>query len=338
VDEGLIAFGSGTRAWIAETGTELVVRSEIKLEVPIREGVFAGNRLYLNGEKGLTVRNLAEPESVSAPIRLTPAPRGALHIARMDDYLLVAEDGYGLRILALPPPPGHKMASHHGHVDFRLVGRLAFQETVTGLTSSVRTIYLLLEGRGLTVVNARQPDGPNIVRQYPLDSSITVTALAANGPRVYLLGPEGLRILDFSREPGPVIEGVYAELRGEALDLTGRVAYVAGQEQGLIAHRDTASSTSTHFVTVSDTVFTPANLAVELGDTVQWDTSKVSTTSNPVTACPTRWSAAGRSLWKGPSRRVHRPMTHGPTQRPSTSSETTPTSAWSMWMTTCSVT
>ena len=106
MDEDLVAFGSGRQVFLAEIGPVLTLKTAFELDAPVSEVVLAGSRLYLNGENGrLSVLDLEKLKEGAAALELSPRPSAPLHIARMDDYLLVAEDGYGLRILTLPPPP-----------------------------------------------------------------------------------------------------------------------------------------------------------------------------------------------------------------------------------------
>lgn len=271
MDGSLVAFGSGTRVFLVETIPTTVLEREFTLETPIEEAVLAGNRLYVNVEgRRLQVLDLDAPEAGLATVALSPLPRGSLHIARMDDYLLVAEDGYGLRILALPPPPGHRHPGHFPHHrGLDTVGTLMLDETFGPLASSVRFVYLSLAGGEMAVVSARRPDHPFLLRTETLGT--TVTALAANGKQVHLLGPHGLTILDLSRPGEPRTIGTYPEVDGADVELAGRATFVAGRDQGLVAFRDQATRAITLFVTVSDFSFTPPTPTIAVGDTVQWD-------------------------------------------------------------------
>ncbi len=276
MDEDLVAFGSGRQVFLAEIGPVLTLKTAFELDAPVSEVVLAGSRLYLNGENGrLSVLDLEKLNEGAAALELSPRPSAPLHIARMDDYLLVAEDGYGLRILTLPPPPDHlremfRRGLHHQHHEsYRIVGTLAIDETFRAVTASVRSVYLAVEGKGIVVIDASQPATPAIVRQVPTEDDIR--ALAANGPKLYTLGPAGLTIQDLSGESDTTSEESYPEVQGSALYLAGRAMYLAGGGDGLITLHDLLAPSTTHFVTVSDFVFSPANLAVNVGDTVQWD-------------------------------------------------------------------
>ena len=271
MDGSLVAFGSGTRVFLVETIPTTVVEREFTLETPIEEAVLAGNRLYVNVEgRRLQVLDLDAPEAGLATVALSPLPRGSLHIARMDDYLLVAEDGYGLRILALPPPPGHRHAGHFPHHrGLDTVGTLMLDETFGALASSVRSVYLSLASGQMAVVSAHRPDQPFLLRTEAIGT--TITALAANGKQIHFLGPQGLTILDLSRPGEPRTLGTYPEVNGADVELAGRAVFVAGRDQGLVAFRDQATRAATIMVTVSDFSFTPTNPTIAVGDTVQWN-------------------------------------------------------------------
>ncbi len=259
------ATGSGTSLAILDQRPSVSVRSRLELKTPVTHGLLVGNQLYLverndDGDR-LSVLDLDEPGAGTMLMELNPAPRGALRLGRMADHLLVAEDGFGLRILQLSHH--HDGGSgHHGPVP---VGLFALEERVTAVASSLGTIYLATES-GLKIVDALIPALPNQAGQLPLDFG--VRAIAANGPTLYLLGDGGLRIVDL--EQGGKTD-VHPDVQGSSMYLAGRRLYVADVELGLAGVDDVSATMATVFITVGDIFFNPAGLVnVFVGDTVTW--------------------------------------------------------------------
>jgi plastocyanin len=81
------------------------------------------------------------------------------------------------------------------------------------------------------------------------------------------MGSSGLSILDSSRD---AVTGVFPDVRGNALQVTGRTL-VVGADFGLSSYSDLAPAAATVFVTIGNFFFAPQTVNVAVGDTVQWD-------------------------------------------------------------------
>ena len=270
-DQDRLVFGSGNRVTIAALRPSLRLDAEWNLERPASDGLVIGSNLYLvwQGESGseLAVADLSAAVPSPRPIPLEPTPRGLIRIAQMDDYLLVAEDGLGVRILQLP---GHQHAGHPGHDagEPAAIGLLAFEEPIQSLAVTLRTIYLTTE-KHLIEIEANVPSLPTLVRRIPLERS--AHALAANNDTVYLLGDDGLRTLDVSQSGMSPTVTLDSGVRGNSLQVLGRTIYVGADIAGLQRFEDASPRMATFFVAVGDVFFSPAGaLNVTVQDTVVW--------------------------------------------------------------------
>lgn len=265
------AFGSGSEITVIEAHDDVRLDFRLQLDSDVTGGVLVRDRLYLvertpRGDR-LSVLQIDSKAASPVPFELHPAPRGALHLARMDDYLLVAEDGLGLRILQLPHP--HAGGFHHdGHQEPKPVTVFPFDEPVVAVAASLRTVFLATTDE-VAVVDTLAPSLPGLARRIPLDAP--VTAMAANGPFLYLLGDDGLRILDLSADDGSVVAELHSEIRGRELFLAGRTLFLADGTEGLTSVADTSSVAAVITVQVGDVFFNPTGLInVNVGDTVVW--------------------------------------------------------------------
>jgi plastocyanin len=294
VDRNRVVFGSKRRVSIAPTRPGLALASRLLLDRPAVDGVIAGDNLFvierLEGPDRLRVLRIDSPTSEASTPRLDPAPRGRLHLALMDDYLLLVEDGYGLRILRIS---GHRHAGHDHHPPEEALTQVGFfpiGDEVSAVASSVRTIYIATANR-LLVLDAKIPALPGFVRAVPLDHE--VRSLDANGATVFLLGGDGLRTLDLSTaDPAPPSTD-HPEVQGQFLLVSGRSVLVASGDGGLQTYRDLSSIAETFFVQVGDVFFSPAGvLNVNVGDTVQWQKPATAFTHN-VFSCTAAQSGCG---------------------------------------------
>ena len=296
IDKDRVVVGTDRHVTIASIRPTVEVRSRLVLEETVVHGVVAGDRLYLiqrdEQSARLVALDLDSPTPVARQIRLDPAPRGMLHLAQMDDYLLLAEDGYGIRILEMP---GHRHEGHGHHLlrdDPIQVGFFPVKGKISAIGSSVRIVYAATE-RGLLVLDATIPALPGSVRFVPID--VAVRSLAANGPTVFLLTDDGLRTIDLSPSLASPRLLDYPEVRGQTMLLAGRSLYVAGGEGGLQSFRDQDSIAATFFVQVGDVFFDPPGVVnVSVGDTVQWQKPTTVFTHN-VFSCTAAQSGCGGS-------------------------------------------
>jgi plastocyanin len=294
LDMDRAVFGSGTQVTVAAARPTIRLQSQLVLDAPAVDGVLVGGDLFLveryDRSERLSVLTLNSNSATTMPVRLHPQPRASLRLGQMDDYLLVAEDGYGLRILGLP---GHR---HNGSSHHDTGGRLAavgffpFSEKILAVTASLRTIYVATE-RELVVIDASVPALPGFVRRVPLDTE--ANGLAANGSKVYLLGDDGLRMLDLSGNDERSDATLHPGVRGQAILLAGRTVYVAGGELGLQEFQDQSAPAQTFFVQVGDAFFNPAGVInVNVGDMVVWEKPSTAFTHN-VFSCNSAQTGCG---------------------------------------------
>lgn len=288
-----IAFGSGERVFVGRSKPMVRVTGALELDRPVAEGVIADNLLYLNEGDRLSVIDLDDLDAGASPAEWLEPLVGELHIARMDDYLVVTETGRGVHILALPVPEGHgDMPGHDAHTHHEglsLIGGVRLEGKVTAVAASSRWIYAVLDSRELVVIDARDVGTAREVRRMPFAGG--VQALQANGSRLYALGATGLEVFDVSGEER-FSEGGSPEVLGTSLHLSGRRIHVAGGDDGLITFHETTSIAATIDVDVGDNFFSPLDIVVNEGDTVRWTKAGTIFTHN-VQSCTAATSGCG---------------------------------------------
>jgi plastocyanin len=290
-----VAFGAGTRLLVGRADPLVRITSSHELERSVTEAVLAGNRLYLNEGDRLSVVDLDRLRARAAPLELADPPRGAFRLARMDDYLVVAESGRGVHILELPVPGHGSMSVGHAHARhgdahvLERVGFLALGEEVTAVAASTRLIYVLVESSELVVIDARDAGAPAVRRTMPFTAQ--ARSLQANGSRLYAIAPNGLEILDVSGATTQS-EGRFPEVHGEALYLSGRRVHVAAAASGLDSFYETSSAAATIDIDVGDNFFDPLDITVDAGDTIRWTKPGTIFTHN-VQSCTAATSGCG---------------------------------------------
>jgi len=269
IDAGQVAFGSGRRIYLAQGPTPAVVRTELELSSAVLGATLVENRLYLRQANGIAVLDLDAPEAGAVPLRLEPEPTGELRMTRHVDHLVLAEDGVGLRFLALPPPAAMP-EKHRRHFpgEPEQVAFFPLEESFTALATSGEAVYAATVGGRIAVVTEI---GEKLELRY-LAVEVEVRAMAANGQRLFLLGPSGMTILDVSGSKAPSTVGSFPDVRGNAITLAGRSALVAGDE-GLKTYRDGSAEAATISVTLGNFFFNPQNITIDVGDTVEWNNS-----------------------------------------------------------------
>ncbi len=103
-----LTYGSGTQIHLTTSNSPATVRT-IELPEPVTDAVQVGDQLYVVVDGDRLARLVPDGRPEIETVELQPPPRGRLVLSRMDDYLLVAEDGFGIRLLELP--------GHHGDAD-----------------------------------------------------------------------------------------------------------------------------------------------------------------------------------------------------------------------------
>lgn len=271
IDGNRVAFGSGQDLYLGEHGSLMLPRSEFKLDAPISEAVLVQTDLYLNDNRSISVLDLRSPQVRPVPVRLDPAPQATLHLSRMTDYLVVAEDGVGLRFVALPLPSGHRSQAGHRHhfpSEATQIAFLPLKEKFRAIATSGHRVYAAIEGKRIALIDAGGAANPNSVRYLPMKED--VHALAANGATLYLLGSGGLRVMDLSVEDGPSITRVFPEVQGRSIQLAGRSVYVAGGDRGVTNYNDSSALAAIQVINVGDIFFSPTSVTINEGDTVKW--------------------------------------------------------------------
>ncbi len=287
--------GSGRQITVAAARPAIRFQSRLDLNESVVHGVVAGDYLYVVERVEQTVRlgalDLAVPGSAIMPLHLNPQPRGSLHLARMDDYLIVAEDGHGLRILELPSHDHHGEHAHSPKHGLEQIGLYPLREKILAVTASLRTIYVTTT-QELIAVDASVPAMPALARRIPLDAP--VQALAANGSTVYLLGIDGLRLLDLNFPSAGRSEYFQTAVQGSSMFLNGRTLYIASAGDGLHEFRDSSALAETFFIQVGDVFFNPAGIVnINAGDTVEWQKPATAFTHNVFSCNSTQFGCGG---------------------------------------------
>ena len=235
------------------------------LDRPVAQVVLYEDRLYLNeGDGRLSAVELPDALPTARPFEAGIERGAVLRLARMDEHLIVAQDGVGVRVLALPSPHAHHGDRPPAH-DVRSVGLLEIEREFTAVAGSSRRIFAAAATGELFVIDAGRPDEPKLERT--LFPGVKIEALAANGLRLYALGAGALTVLDLSKPLAATIERQQG-IRGRAVAVAGRAVHVAGET--VVSYLDRTVEMTTHPVTVSSNIFTPSNFSIAPGDTVEW--------------------------------------------------------------------
>ncbi len=267
LDTPRVVFGSGRSATIVSAIG--LVESRLRLDSPVVDGVLFSDRLYLNqAGGGLSVLDLTRPEAGTVPLAVDVRFAGSVRTARMGEHLIALEDGFGLRLLELPPPAGHRMSgtAHRGAEDVRAAGTLRIPASFTALGAAGTTILAATDDGRLIVIDASRTDAPRIERT--LELGLAIDAVGASGDRVFLLHAAGLGMVDVSGGGDLIVRSIDPEIRGRALAVAGRRLHVAGD--GVAVLTDSTEGSVTVNVTVSNNVFTPSQVTINPGDTVKW--------------------------------------------------------------------
>lgn len=290
-----IAFGAGAQVLVGQAGPPVVVQRQVAAGLAAHSGVLVEDLLYLGGASDLVRIDLSRPAAAPVTLALDPPVRGALHLAQMDDYLAVVEDGHGLRILTLPPH-GRLDASGctaHASAELAPVASLALEGSFRGIAASMRQVYLVSAAGELTVVDARRPQAPFVARRIALGGS--VDDIAANGDIVYAVGPAGLTLVDLASTP-PRIDGPHGDLAGSGIGLAGRTTYLALGPAGLATWHDGLAPTANINVSVGSNFFNPKNITIAQGDSVTWQKGSTGAIPHNVRSCvPAQTGCAGQA-------------------------------------------
>jgi plastocyanin len=190
----------------------------------------------------------------------------------MGRLLLVAEDGYGVRVIDVLPRHGQG-GPHDGAPALhgpRTVGRFETSARITAITAVPQRFYVATD-EYVTEVDARdlrRPAPARIVRV-----ATPVRALAANGSNLYVLGLDGLRVLSLAAFASSAGGEVHPALRGSSMVLAGRTLRIAAGSAGIVSWRDATPLAQLHPVSVENNFFSPASVTIDVGDWIQWTNS-----------------------------------------------------------------
>jgi plastocyanin len=225
--------------------------------------------------------------------------RQPVHLADMDDHLVLAEDGKGLRIFRVP-------AAHHGHGEPRVapaplveLASISLDKTFTAVAAEGRRIFAATTDGPIAVFDAGQPAAPAMARWLPVAAGIT--ALAANGDLLHVLRLDGLEILDLGVEP-PRRLLLDPAVGGTSLSLAGRRLDVASGSGGLATYFNSTATAQVINVSVNNNFFSPEDIVIQPGDSVRW--RNLSGFHNVVSCVPDQMGCDGQqadeSFFSGP--------------------------------------
>src|SRR5262249_3510042 len=128
-------------------------------------------------------------------------------------------------------------------------------------------------------------------RSIPHDGP--VHALAVSGATLYVLGADGLEILELG--PRSVISTErHPELKGSSIQLAGRTLRIAGGDDGVLTYGDRSPPAQVFDATANDDFFSPQDLTVAIGDTVRW-TNVTGSLHNVISCTPAQTGCHGGS-------------------------------------------
>jgi plastocyanin len=269
-DGDLIVSGA-ERQWSASRldGTRV---AEGEFAAPARGAVFVRGKLYF--DQGDRIAALAHG-SLEPPVILDlEVEEGAeFLLGRINEYLLVVEQRVGVHLLTLPPPPGFEHPPGHRHLHAwpdqpMEVSFTSLETAAIDVAAFGSNAFIALESGGVAVLNTSDSLAPEFKEVLPIADS--VSAIAVNGHRLFILGGGGLSTYDL-REESPRLLSRVDGIGGTAMHVSGRLVHVAQADAGVATFRDKSIAAVTHFVTLSNFSFAPQSITVEVGDTVQWD-------------------------------------------------------------------
>jgi len=270
-----ILVGSSGQVYGADFADRLTLRKRYFVDENVTSAVAVGRRLLLvkDGER----LAILEPHGGDpVALELDPPARGGLTPVVLGDLLMLAEDGVGLRFLRIT-------TSHHdGHFELTPISRLPLAESFTAVAATMWTAYVATASGLLYEIDGAALGGPRLVRQTVLDDE--VHALAANNDRVLALGNDGLTVYGLTGDRLTAMART-PDVRGDSLQINGRLIYVAGPD-GVQAWRDRTAGSQTHLVSVANDFFSPANLAIDVNDSVQWNNAALGALHNVKSCIP----------------------------------------------------
>ena len=265
------AFGSGRQLFRTQGIESPQVVSQQELSVTVRDAVLVGHDLYVNDGKSVRQVNLDHGRMNGTEVLLDPTPIGDLRTARMTDYIVVAENGFGLRIIELPTSAemlAKMNGKHHGPTEPTQIATIPLAMTFRALATFGNTVYAGSSDSTVVAIDIENPGEPRILT-FPVRQD--VAAIAVNGPRLYVLGEAGLRSWNISNASSPQELNFMPGIEGRAVRLLGRTLQIASGGPGLQMIYDASSIAGGTIVTVGASFFSPKDINVENGDQVTWE-------------------------------------------------------------------
>jgi plastocyanin len=265
---GRLVLASGDSLSVLPTVSTSEPAHRLRLAEPIRDLALMDSRCFVisrSGRLGFMDLN-RKNRRPSRPLTVDPPLRGDAHLAAMDDYLVLSEDGQGIRILEANPPHAHgQLPTLQSPLEPE--SSIFMPHRFVALTTSNRTIYAATASGEIAVIDVRRPQEPGAVRW--LSGYPGTTALAANGDLLYRLGPAGLEVLDLSHEP-EVLIARDETIRGESITLAGRELHVATPGLGVSTYFNATATPQVIRVTVGNNFFSPQDVVLQVGDFMRW--------------------------------------------------------------------
>ena len=271
---GLLVYGSGARVVFAPESAPSSPVARLTLNHPVSGGLILADVACLvqNGQ-GLRFFRLSDPAHPQ-DLGSFPLPPGRLHVVQWGDDLLVAADGYGLKVLAADPGFFMDMGTRGCGISttapaLKETAFLPMRGTFTALAASGNTAYVAVKNRGIEMVDLSAPESPVLAGRIPFRG--TVAGLAADGNRGLIAsGPSYVRLLrGIAEGKAPSVAGGLA-LSARDLLLEGRAIYAAAGAGGVLLLRTDSPEASTADVNVGNIFFNPATVSINAGDAVKW--------------------------------------------------------------------
>ncbi len=279
----------------------------MELASPALALAAVGTRWFVSEASGdvTEVRQDLRPRGRVAGGRMVVAGAGRpVRLAAMDDHLVLAEDGTGVRIFrAHSPHAGSHGAGHGPALSLaapELVGGLSLPVGFTAVAGDSRRIFAATTEGAIAVIDAARPEAPVVARW--LESGPGITDLAATGDLLYVLRRDGLEALDLAAsEPGVVLRAPAAG--GTSLELAGRRLDIASNLTGVTTYINRTQAALVVNVNVNNNFFSPEDVVIQPGDSVRW--RNLSGFHNVVSCVPEQMGCDGQlsdeTFTSGPS-------------------------------------
>lgn len=270
---GLLAYGSGAAVILAPQGDPRGPSVRLALSHAVTGGLILADVICLVQEgEGLRFFRISNPDSPK-DLGVFPLPSTGLHVAQWGDDLLVAADGFGLKVMAADPgffmgTCPHGCAYTSTAPALREVGFLPMNGTFTALAVSGNTAYVAVKDGGIEMVDLAVPGRPEPAGRIPLNEPLSALAVDSDGTLI-AAGASGIRLRPRAIE-GEAWPAAALAIPASDLLLQGRALYAAGAS-GVFLLRAESGKASTVDVDVGNIFFRPSTVSLNEGDTVKWN-------------------------------------------------------------------